>query len=116
MGWTVQESNPGGGENSASVLTGSGTYPTTCTTVTGSFPGTKRPGRGVYHPPPLAPMLRKSRAIHLLLLCAFTAGYWLKYTFAFIFVRRVHFVDYSVDGRKILTYTYIKRTALAGNI
>ena len=29
---------------------------------TGFFPGVKRPGRGVYHPPHLAPRLRKERS------------------------------------------------------
>ena len=36
----------------ASVQTGPGTYPASCTMGTGSFPGVKRPGRGADHPPP----------------------------------------------------------------
>ena len=36
----------------ASVQTGPGAYPASCTTVTGSFPGVKRPGRGADHPNP----------------------------------------------------------------
>ena len=39
---------PGPGAHSASYTMG-----------TGSFPGVKRPGRGVDHPPPLAPRLKK---------------------------------------------------------
>jgi hypothetical protein len=34
-------------------------HPASNTLCTGSFPGVKRPGRGVDHPPPLAPRLRK---------------------------------------------------------
>jgi hypothetical protein len=37
---------------SASVQTGPGAHPASCTMGTGSFPGVKRPGRGVDHPPP----------------------------------------------------------------
>jgi hypothetical protein len=37
---------------SAPVQTGPGTHPASYTMGTGSFPGVKRPGRGVDHPPP----------------------------------------------------------------
>jgi hypothetical protein len=40
-----------GARFSAPVQTGPGAYPASCTMVTGSFPGVKRPGRGVDHPP-----------------------------------------------------------------
>ena len=36
---------------SADVQTGPGAYPASCTMGTGSFPGVKRPGRDVDHPP-----------------------------------------------------------------
>jgi hypothetical protein len=36
---------------SAAVQTGPGAYTASCTMGTGSFPGIKRPGRGVDHPP-----------------------------------------------------------------
>ena len=36
----------------ATVQTGPGAYPASCTMDTGSFPGVKRPGRGADHPPP----------------------------------------------------------------
>jgi hypothetical protein len=45
--------------NSALVHIGPGAHPTSYTMGTGSFPGVKRPGRGVDHPPHLAPRLRK---------------------------------------------------------
>jgi hypothetical protein len=34
------------------VQTGPGAHPASCTMGTVSFPGVKRPGRGVDHPPP----------------------------------------------------------------
>ena len=37
---------------SAPVQTGPGAHPASCTIGTGSFPGVKRPGRRVDHPPP----------------------------------------------------------------
>ena len=37
---------------SAPVHTGPGAHSASCTMGTGSFPGVKRPGRGVDHPPP----------------------------------------------------------------
>ena len=51
-GWTFRGSNPEGGGFSAPVQTGSEAYPASYTIGTGSFPGVKRPGRGVDHPPP----------------------------------------------------------------
>ena len=44
---------------SAPVQTGPGSYPASYTMGTGSFPGVKRPERGVYHSPSLAPRLKK---------------------------------------------------------
>ena len=41
-----------GARFSASVQTGSEANPASYTMGTGSFPGVKRPGRGVDHPPP----------------------------------------------------------------
>jgi len=50
--------NPGGGARfSAPVQTGPVDYPASM--GTGSFPGVKRPGRGVDHPPHPAPRLKK---------------------------------------------------------
>jgi hypothetical protein len=44
---------------SAPVQTGPGAHPASYTMVTGYFPGVKRPGRDVDHPPYLASMLKK---------------------------------------------------------
>ena len=45
---------------SASVQTGPGDHPASYTMGIGSFPGVKRPGLGIDHPPHLAPNLRKA--------------------------------------------------------
>jgi hypothetical protein len=50
---------PVGGEFYAPVQTGPGAHPVSYTMGTGSFPGVKRPGRGVDHSPHLAPRLKK---------------------------------------------------------
>jgi hypothetical protein len=44
---------------SGPIQTVSGVHPASCTMNTGSLPGVKRPGRGVNHPPHLAPRLNK---------------------------------------------------------
>jgi len=43
---------PVGARFSSPVQTDTGAHPASCTMGTGSFPGVKRPGRGVDHPPP----------------------------------------------------------------
>jgi hypothetical protein len=49
---------PVGERFSAPVQTGSEAHPASYTMGTGSFPGVKRPGRGVDHPPHIAPRLK----------------------------------------------------------
>ena len=51
-----------GARSSAPVLTGPGTHPASYTVGTGYFPGLKRPGRGVDHPPQLEPKLKKEQS------------------------------------------------------
>jgi len=48
-----------GARFSAPVQTGPGAHPTPFTMGTGPFPGIKQPGRGIDHPPHLAPRLEK---------------------------------------------------------
>ena len=48
-----------GARFSARIQTGSGAHPASYTMGTGSFPGVKRPGRGVDHPPHLEPRLKE---------------------------------------------------------
>ena len=71
-GWTVQQSNSGGGARfSAPVQTEPGAHPASCAMGTGSLPGVKS-GRGVTLTPHrlLVPWSRKGRAISLLSLWA----------------------------------------------
>ena len=49
----------------APVQTGPGAYPASYTMGTGSFPGVKRPGRGVVHPPPSSDEVKER--VHLYL-------------------------------------------------
>jgi hypothetical protein len=48
------------------------------------FPGLKQPGRGINPTPSGAEVEKKSRAIHILPLCVFMAGFRVKYTFYII--------------------------------
>jgi hypothetical protein len=65
---------PVGARFSAPVQTGPGDNPASYTMGTGSFPGVKRPGRGVDHTPHLAPLLS---------LWAFVACCRVSFTFTF---------------------------------
>ena len=58
-GWTVQGSNSGGGEIFLTVQAGSEAHPASYTMGTAFFPGVNHPGRGIDHPPHLAPRLKK---------------------------------------------------------
>ena len=48
-----------GARFSAPVQTGPGAHPASYTTGTVSFPGVKRPGRGVDHPPPYSAVVKE---------------------------------------------------------
>jgi len=48
-----------GARFSTALQTGPGAHPSSFTVGTGSFPGVKRPGRGVDRPPHLASRLKK---------------------------------------------------------
>ena len=50
---------PVGARFSAPVQTGCEAHPASYTMGTGSFSGVRRPGRGVDHPPHIAPRLKK---------------------------------------------------------
>ena len=65
-------------------------HPVSYTVGTGSLPGVKRPGRGVYHPPHLAPRLKKDQS------SASTPSLGLLW------------------GELYLTFTYTLRTVLMG--
>ena len=50
---------------SAPVQTGPGAHPASCTVSTGSFPGVKRRGRGVDHPPKSSAEIKKRVELYL---------------------------------------------------
>ena len=54
-----------GARFSAPVQTGAGAHPTSYTMCTGSFPGVKRPGRGVDHPPPPSAEVKERVELYL---------------------------------------------------
>ena len=54
-----------GARFSAPVQTGPGAHPASCTMGTGSFPGVKRPGRGVDHPPPSSAEVKERVELYL---------------------------------------------------
>jgi hypothetical protein len=70
---------------STPVQTGPEAHPASYTMGTGSFPGVKRPGRGVVHPPHLAPRLKSTAIPLLLLLWAFVACSRVTFTFTLKF-------------------------------
>jgi hypothetical protein len=47
------------------VQTGPEAHPGSCTMDTGSFPGVKRPGRGVDHPPPFSADVKERVELYL---------------------------------------------------
>ena len=61
--WSGDRTSVGGGGASffISVHIGPGAHPASYTMGTGPFPGVKRPGRGVDHPPQLAPKLKNEQ-------------------------------------------------------
>jgi hypothetical protein len=71
---------------SATVQTGPGAHPAFYTTDTGSFPGVKRPGRGVDHPPHLAPRLKKEKGYTATPSWLFVAFFRVNFAFTFTFI------------------------------
>jgi hypothetical protein len=56
---------PVGARFYAVVQTGPGAHPASYTMGTGSFPGVKRPGRGVDHPPPSSAEVKEKVDLYL---------------------------------------------------
>ena len=65
---------------SAPVQTGPGAHPISYTMGTESLSGVKRPGRGVDHPPHLAPRLKKEYSYTSTPLLGFVASYRVNFT------------------------------------
>ena len=84
IGWKVQEiKSRWGARYSAPVQTGPGAHPASCTTGTGSFPGVKRSGRGVDHPPPSSAEVKERVEIYCYL-WTFVACSSESFTFTFM--------------------------------
>ena len=64
-GWTVWESNPGGGEIFRTGPTGPGAHPSSYTTGTVSFPGVKWSERGFDHPPSSSAQVKERVELYL---------------------------------------------------
>jgi hypothetical protein len=56
---------PVGARFPAPIQTGPGAYPASCTMGTVSFPGVKRPGRGIDHPPPSSAEVKEKVELYL---------------------------------------------------
>ena len=85
-----------GAKSSAPVQTGAGAHPASRAVGTESFPGVKRPGRGIDHRPPSKRRVeRKCRAIPLLTLWDFMACYRVSWTHR-LWYRR--FMDVGLCG------------------
>jgi hypothetical protein len=80
-GWTVGRSNPGAGEIFRTRPDRPWAHPTSYTMGTGYFPGVKRPGRGLDHPPHLTPRLKKKYSCTSTPLWAFGACSRVTFTF-----------------------------------
>jgi len=65
MGWTVRGSDLGDDEISRTRPDRSGTHPASSTMFTGSFPGVKRLGLSIYHPPSSSAEVKKSVELYL---------------------------------------------------
>jgi len=54
-----------GAKFSAPIQTGPGSHPASCTMGAGCFPGVKRPGRGVDHPPPCSAEVKERLQLYI---------------------------------------------------
>jgi hypothetical protein len=86
---------------SAADQTGPEAHPASCTMGTGSFPGVKRPGRGVDHPPPSSAEVKERLVLYLYSL-AFVACYRENFTFTFTTIKME-----TVRSLSLLTTVFI---------
>jgi len=103
-GW-AGDRNPGGGRFSAAIQTGPGAHPTSHTMGTESFPGVKRPGRGVDHPLPPSAEVKERVGLHLYSL---SGPSWPVLELTLLFL--LYFLWYNI-ALITLTAAYSKSTA-----
>ena len=77
-----------GARFSSPVQTGPGAHPTSYTMATGSFPGVKRPGRGVNHPPISSAEVKERIQLYI---CSPFGPSWLVVRWTSLFYPDVHF-------------------------
>jgi hypothetical protein len=91
---------------SAPVQTGTGAHPAAHTMGTGSFPGLKRPGRCVDHPPPSSAEVIERVELHLYYpLWDFMACFWVNVTSTLYTIYIIYIRTYYIYVLYIL-YTY----------
>jgi len=105
---------------SALVHTGPVVHPAYCTVGRGSFPGVKRPGRGVHHALPSSAEVNEITSVHVLPLWVFLASSRVTFSFAFFLLKHylfwtiysdyfchftVDFVDYLIIHINTHTHT-----------
>jgi len=89
-----------GARFSAHVQTGPGAHQTSYTMGTGSFPGVKRPGRGVDHPPPSTAEVKEIVELYLYSpFWAFVACSRVNFTFTFTFTLECAVLSWALSPR-----------------
>ena len=96
-----QGSNPGGARFSAPILTGPGAHPASYTMGTGSFPGVKRPGRGVDHPPPSIAEVKERVELYLY---STSGPSWLVIGWTLEQARFLHADNTPVDNAELMAF------------
>jgi len=86
---------------SAPVQTGSEAHLSSYTTGTGSFPGVKRPGYGVDHPPPSGAEVKERVKLYFYTIWAFVTYPRVNFTFYFLYLHFYHI------NRRIRTATML---------
>jgi len=95
-----------------------GAHPAYCTMDNGSFPGVKRPGRGVYHPPQSSAEVKERVELHPY---SPSGSSWpvlrVNFTFIFTFTKKalphylyfsLHVLEHRMKERRVLKRRYAK--------
>jgi hypothetical protein len=88
LGGTARESKTDGSEISAPALSSPGAHSASFTKGTRSFPGVKRPVRGVGHPHTSRAEIKGRVELHFYSPWAFVSSYWLTFTFTIGMLKR----------------------------
>jgi len=119
---TVRGSNLGGwgARFSVPIQTDPGAHPVSCTMGTGSFPGVRRPGSGVDHPPWSSTEVKGSAELYLYPppLWVFVACSKVKFTFKWVLIilSFVHTGPYKSEGPNKLLFWFMSNCGRTGHI